>query len=270
MAEKKNNSSSEEKKQSSSTTGKKTDSSSILFGLIGLALGFVVGLMLTNYWNSQGSTPGMAGKPAAVKGDEPLPAGHPSINQAGADDEVKAAKEFGEKNQDYDSQLKVGGFLYAEARKLEDAKPFFLKAHELKPDEFEPIVQLGNIAFDQAQETNAPKLMVEAADWYEKALKIKPDEINVRTDLGNTYLLRQPPDYNTALKLYEQTLATDPKHIPTLYNKTRALIGMKNFPAAEETFTILKDAKPSQEVITQLQSEMDKAKSSNQVPIPSH
>src|SRR5439155_17121973 len=189
------------------------------------------------------------------------PEGHPDVADANADEEVKKAIEYGKEHQDYDSQLRVGNFLYGEARHMTEAKAYFLKAHELKPDEFEPVMQLGNIAFDTSQETNNPKLMEEAADWYQKALKIKPDDINVRTDLGVTYQLRQPPNYQAALAEYEKSLAKEPNHAPTLYNKARAYIGLKDFNAAEDVFTKLKEASAQPELVTRLRGEIDQAKS---------
>ena len=121
-------------------------------------------------------------------------------------------------------------------------------------------MQLGNVAFDLSQETNNPKLMVEAADWYQKALKIKPDEINVRTDLGVTYQLREPPDYKAALAEFDKSLAVDPKHAPTLYNKARAFIGMKDFKSAEEIYAKFKEVAPQEELSTKLRAEIDNAK----------
>jgi tetratricopeptide (TPR) repeat protein len=252
----------------------KSNGSNLLFGLIGLVLGLVVGFMLTTSLNKQQQA-GQQTKAGAVKDNEKLPANHPDVANVDIEKEVAAAVEFGKQNQDYDSQLRVGSFLYIEARRFEQAKPYFVKAHELKPEEFEPLAQLGNLTFDYSQESNNPKLMEEAGQWYEKALKIK-DDVNVRTDLGITYQMRQPPDYKTAIAEYDKALVTEPKHPPTLYNKARALIGMKDFKGAEEVYALLKAASPQPDLPNALRAEIDKAKggpsepAAEAVKIPTH
>lgn len=285
MAEKKNSNKTEpraERPQAAPAAPTKSaetssGSSSILYGIIGIALGLIIGFIFTSSLNSNvagsNATAAKAGsnsKAGPLKGDEKMPDNHPKVDEAEIEEQVKAALEFGKSNQDYDSQLKVGAYLYVQARRYAEAKPFLLKAHELKPDEFEPTVELGNLIFDQAQETNNLKLMPEAAEWYEKALKIKPDELSVRTDLGLTYQLREPPDYNTAISYFDKSLAIDPKHVPTLYNKTRSLLGLKKFKEAEEVFNTFKAANPQKEVLTALEQEMDKARKDSNVPIPTH
>lgn len=242
-----------------------------LIGLLclvaGLLLGYGVGYVATTSVNQSQAVPA-ASSPGPVKGDEKLPAGHPNISEIDVEKEVQAALDFGKQNQDYDSQLRVGSFLYMEVRRLEQAKPFFQKAHELKPEEFEPLMQLGNIAFDMSQEKGDPKLMEEAGAWYEKALKIKPDDINVRTDYGITFFLRQPPDYRKAIIQYDKSLEKDPRHAPTLYNKIRAQLAIKDLAGAEATFATLKETKPQEELIKRIEAEMAQAKGG--VKIPTH
>lgn len=254
----------EKNTQASPQSSDNNKTSGFIFGIIGLALGLVVGFMVTNSMNasqqSQTAAQQKSGAPAPVKGDEPLPQGHPDVENVDVEKQVQMAKDFGAKNPDYESQLKVGMYLYAEVHRLQDAKPYFQKAHELKPEEFDPIMQLGNVTFDMSQETNNPALMLEAGQWYEKALKIKPDDINVRTDYGLTFQFRQPPDYKAALDNFEKSLAVEPKHVPTLYNKTRVLIGMKDLKGAEETFAKFKEVATQTDVVNRLRSELDAAK----------
>lgn len=233
-----------------------------LFLVAGLILGYGVGYVATTSVNQ--SQPASPASVTSVKGE--LPAGHPDISEVDVEKEVQAALDFGKQNQDYDSQLRVGSFLYMEARRLEQARPFFQKAHELKPEEFEPLMQLGNIAFDLSQEKGEPKLMEEAGAWYEKALKIKPDDINVRTDYGITFFLRQPPDYRAAIAQYDKSLEKDPRHAPTLYNKIRAQIAMKDMAGARATFATLKETKPQEELIKRVEAELGQAS----VKIPTH
>jgi tetratricopeptide (TPR) repeat protein len=241
----------------------KSNSSNLIFGLIGLVLGFVVGFMVTTSINHKQA---VQEKAATAQGGEKVSADHAA--QPGDIEKVLAeAVEFGKQNQDYESQLRVGSFIYAEARRYEQAKPYLLKAHELKPQEFDPISQLGNLHFDWSQESNDSKLMVEAADWYQKALQIKPDDVNVRTDLGITYHLRQPPDFKAAIAEYDKALALEPKHPPTIYNKARAFIGLKDFKAAEDLYAKLKELNAQQELLTALRGEIDKASGTLSPPV---
>lgn len=262
-------------KQNANTS---SNASAFLVLVAGLILGSIVGFVATNQIN-EANSPNSAksgGKAGPVKGDEQLPSGHPDISKEDIEKNVQAALAFGQENQDYDSQMKVGMYLYLEAQRLDQAKAFLVKAQELKPDEYEPIVQLGNLAFDTAQEKNKPELMVEAASWYEKALKVKPEDINVRTDYGITFMLRQPPQYDKALEQYDAVLEKEPKHAPTLFNKARALMGKKDFTAAEEIYAKLKEVSPQPELVTALRTELDKAQGKEssvdggQQKIPTH
>lgn len=297
MAEKKNtnteskaNSSSEkanntEKTSTSTTTA--TPDKSPLYGVIGLILGLVVGFIFTTNINETTPTKANIGKGAVgpVKGDEKLPEGHPAVDNEGngapdaatIETQAKQAIEAGQlKPDDYETQIKVGTYLYGQTHKLEEAKTYLLKANQLKPEEAEPMIQLGNVYFDLSQETNKPALMVEATQWYEKALKIKPNDINLLTDTGLSYKLREKPEFNKAIEYFDKALAKDPQQSAALYNKTLALIGLKDIKAADETFKLFQDSIPADkkaefdQLIKNLSSEVEKAKSGNSVPIPSH
>lgn len=240
-----------EKTDTATTSG---GTNSLVFAVLGLALGLIVGFMVTNSLNQSAG----GARPGAVSGNEKLPEGHPDT--ADMEQQAKAAKQFAELNKnDFDAQLKVATFFYSALHRLEEAKPYFLKAHELKPDEFEPLVQLGNVTFDLSQEKADPKLMPEAASWYEKALAKKPDDINVRTDYGLTFQLREPPDYNTALQQYDKSLAIEPKHTPTLYNKAKAFIAMKKIKEAEQIYTQLTELNAQKEMLEQLRKDLEGA-----------
>ncbi|KAF0247809.1 MAG: hypothetical protein FD167_2788 [bacterium] len=270
------------------TTPRTTDSqptpsnsaNSILFLTVGLLLGLVVGYVFTDGINKKApSSLAKGAKAGPLKGNEEVPPGHPSVGpDPEVEKEIQLAIESGEKNQDYDSQLKVGSYLYQEGR-VDQAKKYLLKANELKPGEFAPIVNLGNLHFDLGQQNRDSKMMQTAIEWYEKALKIKPDDLNVNTDLGIAYTFLLPPDNKKALAYIDKSLSKDPKHLQSLYHKTRIYIETKDLKSADTTFALFKEASASnpnetiKQALAALEQELNKAKGGSDgktVEIPTH
>ncbi|HEY2382587.1 MAG TPA: tetratricopeptide repeat protein [Terriglobia bacterium] len=89
------------------------------------------------------------------------------------------------------------------------------------PKDFDSIVELGNINFDQKQYDDAISL-------YKKALEIRPDALNVQTDMGTAmfYLSR----YDDAIAVFQNVLKTDPKNAQALFNLGVAMLHGKNDP----------------------------------------
>ena len=100
----------------------------------------------------------------------------------------------------------------ARVRLLQDE----LKAN---PKNFEALVELGNVEFDQ-------KNFKQATDWYTKALDIRPDDINLRTDLGTAMFYDNR--FDDAIAEFKKTLETNPAHPQALFNIGVALVHGKN------------------------------------------
>jgi tetratricopeptide (TPR) repeat protein len=263
--------------KSATNTTNNSSANGVLFLVVGLILGLIVGGMFTSNTNSSNkqAANSKTGKARPLKGDEKMPANHPSVDNEEVEKEIQRAVEAGEKNQDYDTQFKVGGYLYSQGR-VEQAKKYLLKAQELKPSEFEPMAQLGNICFDLGQERKDTKLVEEAINWYEKAIKVKSDDLNVLTDTGIAYTFLSPPNYKKALEYIEKTLSKDPKHLQSLYHKARISLATKDLKTAQEAFNSFKETASSVEnenvkaALASLEEELNKAKDGQQIPIPTH
>lgn len=89
------------------------------------------------------------------------------------------------------------------------------------PKDFDSIVELGNIDFDQKQYDDAISL-------YKKALMIRPDALNVRTDMGTAmfYLSR----YDDAIAVFQEVLKNDPNNAQALFNLGVSELHGKNDP----------------------------------------
>src|SRR5215467_10629635 len=89
------------------------------------------------------------------------------------------------------------------------------------PKDFDSIVELGNINFDQKNYGDAIML-------YKKALEIRPDALNVRTDMGTAmfYLKR----FDDAIATFMDSLRRNPDDAQTLFNLGVTMLHGKNDP----------------------------------------
>ncbi|MFN0138465.1 MAG: tetratricopeptide repeat protein [Pyrinomonadaceae bacterium] len=191
----------------------------VMFGVIGLLIGSIIGFMFANSLNRAGlETSATATTSALSANSNPeLPPDHPPIGasdgqtQAGSIQQVTAAIEKAKAEpQSFEAQMTAGD-LYYQIQRFEDAAKFYETASKLKPNDAEPLVKAGNAYFDAEN-------YLEAEKWYTDALAKNPKDITARTDLGLTFYLREPRDIDRAIKEYKTSLAINPKHEVTLQN----------------------------------------------------
>lgn len=221
---------------------------SILFGVIGLLAGLIIGFMGANTLNQRGAS----GSPSAMAGNSNMPAGHPDIQGNGGpsmqqiQETVTKAKD---NPNDFNAQLDAAG-VYLQIQRFPDAINFLKQAIQLKPDDLNTMVTLGNALFDSNN-------YLEAATWYEKALA-KQDDVNVRTDYGLTFMFREPADLDRAIVEFKKSLAIDSKHTNTLRNLTAAYAKKNDVAKAKATLAELEKLDPTNEAIPTLKGEIDK------------
>lgn len=219
---------------------------SILFGIVGLIVGLVVGFFAANSINrtalsQQAAAQNQSSAPDAAE----QTAGAPN-NAAGgmlADVQEKLDKAKAEPG-NFAAQMNAGD-MYAQIGRYDQAFAFYQKGVELKPDSFEANVQLANAYFDNRQFENAEK-------YYARALELNPKDVNARTDLGTTFVERQTPDYARAVSEFKKALEINPKHEPTLYNLGVAYRRMNDAENAEKTLGELEAANPSSPLVGRL------------------
>lgn len=230
----------------------------ILFGIVGLLLGLIIGFIATNSINQQAL---VNAAPAGMKQTGNLPEGHPDINNgvmtspdqqnAASMPQVQAAVELAKNNpNNFEAQLKAAEMYYQISR-FDDAINFLKQANQLKPDDYETIVNLANANFDGSH-------FEEAEKWYSAALVKKADDVNVRTDLGLTFLFRDPPNYDRGIQEFERSLATDPNHVQTLQNLTVAYTKKGDAAKAKATLAKLESLDPKNEAIAKLRGDIEK------------
>ena len=225
-----------------------------LFGIIGLLLGSIIGFTVANSINRTA----LNSVPTTTTQNSNIPPGHPQIEGGGGgggmQPEVQAAIEAAKQNpNDFDAQIKAAE-MYYQIQKFDGAIEFLTQANKLKPDDYETIVLLGNTYFDAGNYANAEK-------WYSAALIKKSDDVNVRTDLGLTFIFREPPNYDRAIREFLSSLEKDPNHIQTLQNLTVAYAKKGDAAKARETLARLENIDAANAALPQLREEIQKIES---------
>jgi len=225
----------------------------LLFGVIGLLLGCIIGFIFANSVNQSMARPGSGAPAATMNSNAAMPPGHPEVGGSGGgmQPQVQAAIEKAKAEPDnYEAQIKAAE-MYYQIQRFDGAIEFLKRANQLKPDDYETMVNLGNAYFD----TNKYE---EAEKSYSAALAKKSDDVNVRTDLGLTFIFRQPPNYDRAIQEFQRSLEMDPNHIQTLQNLTVAYTKKGDMAKAKATLAQLESVDPGNSAISKLREDIQK------------
>ena len=238
----------------------------ILFGIVGLLAGLIIGFFVTNSLNKQQGFGSVAASSATAAQQGPLPPGHPDVppgsSTAGGQQpmaggpnsaEVQAAIDKAKAEPDnFDAQVKAAEFYY-QIQRFDGAIEFLKRANQLKPDDYETMVHLGNANFDSDKYDEAEK-------WYTAALAKKPDDVDVRTDLGLISMFREPANYDRAIQEFKRSLEYNPAHPQTLQNLTVAYTKKGDAANASATLAKLESADKSNPAISKLRTDIDALK----------
>ncbi len=223
----------------------------VLFGIIGLLLGLIIGFVFANKYNQDQSQPRVTTQSNPTISTTANPQeGHTGSNgQGGMMPEVAQAIEKA-KNEpnNFDAQMQAAS-IYYRIQQFDKAIEHFQQANKIKPDNYDAIVWLGNSNFDAHRYEIAGR-------WYTDALVKNPDDIAVRTDLGLTFMFRTPPDYDRAIKEFEGSLQRDLNHKQTLQNIASAYIQKRDGLKAKEYLDRLEKIDPNNEAIVSMRQKI--------------
>ena len=151
----------------------------LLFAIIGILLGFIVGFMFASSMSQKQAT-----QQTAI-GSQAMPADHPPVSGqglAGQDPQAMRAevsasieKARSEPN-NFEAQVKAAE-LYYQIQRFDQAIEFLLKANQLKPTDYRTVVILGMVNLDAGHFDTAEK-------WYRAAMKMKSDDVMVLAGLA--------------------------------------------------------------------------------------
>lgn len=159
----------------------------LLFGIIGILLGFIAGFLLAgNITQREAAT--RANPQSAQSGQ--MPANHPPIggdqgtNGEGGQQMLAsvqtAMKQARENPNDFDAQVTAAKLEYQIGR-YDQAIEYLLAANKIKPTDFDTLAMLGVANLDAGHFDASEK-------WYKAALAIKPNDMPVLDGLCATLL----------------------------------------------------------------------------------
>jgi cytochrome c-type biogenesis protein CcmH/NrfG len=126
------------------------------------------------------------------------------------------------------------------------------------PQDFDSIVELGNLNFDQ-------KNYDDAINLYKKAIEIRPDALNVRTDMGTAMFYQNR--YDDAIAQFQEVLKVDPKNAQALFNLGVAMLHGKNDPkGALEYWEKLVETNPDHPQAAFVKEQIQKLKEQEKKP----
>lgn len=221
----------------------------ILFGIVGLIAGLVIGFLAANSINrnaiaQQNNAQAQTNQPFAgqqTQSSDIKEQQLPSKPLPEVSEKLDRAKNA---PNDFDAQMEAGN-LYIKIQAFDKAEEFYNRAEKLNPSDYEKIVRLGNAFFDAGKFEKAEK-------WYEQALAKKPDDVNVRTDLGITFVERKTPDLDRAVKEFQTSLETNPRHEPTLYNLAIAYLKKEKIEETQQVLRQLESVNPQGQLLERL------------------
>jgi tetratricopeptide (TPR) repeat protein len=155
----------------------------ILFAIIGILLGFIVGFMFASSMSQKAAQTQTAGA------SQNMPADHPPVGGTGQAPMDPAAmreqvtsqiEKARNEPKNFEAQVTAAG-LYDQIGRYDQAIEFLLKANQLKPTDYDTVAMLGYVNlkanhFDQAEK------------WYRAALQMKTDDVRTLAGLAATTL----------------------------------------------------------------------------------
>ena len=173
-------------------------------------------------------------------------------------EEIKSTIQRADSNPtDFQTQRNVGIAMYRYAATKQDtdllreAIRLLTRAGELRPDDHDVNLSLGNAHFDVGYFDKDNQAFTEARRYYAKALTTRPGSPDVIVDVGLSYYLETPPDYERAVIEFRRGLAIDAKHEKTLQYMVQALIKQNKGAEAATFLQRLREVNPQNESIAE-------------------
>lgn len=173
----------------------------LLFSIIGVLLGFIVGFMLASSMAQKNAAPPMSAASQQLPADHPPVGAQNGPNPQAMQAQVQASLEQARNEpKNFEAQVKAAD-LYYQIQRYDQAIEYLLKANQLKPTDYRTVVFLGLANLDAGHFDTAEK-------WYRAAIKMKSDDTMTLAGLAAATL--QKGDAKAAEDAIAQLERVDP------------------------------------------------------------
>ncbi|HEX2270116.1 MAG TPA: tetratricopeptide repeat protein [Pyrinomonadaceae bacterium] len=158
----------------------------LLFGIIGILLGFIVGFLFASTMSQRQQMAQTASTGQAMPGDHPPVSaqgqrgGNPEAVRAQVTADIEKARN---EPKNFEAQFTAAGHFY-EIGRYQQAIEFLLKANELRPTDYTTVATLGMVNLRAGNYDVAEK-------WYRAAMKMKSDDVMVLAGLAEATLQKR-------------------------------------------------------------------------------
>lgn len=149
----------------------------ILFAIIGILLGFIVGFMFASSMAQKMPAPQVAGSSQTMPADHPPLGAQSSPDPMAVREQVTASLEKARNEpKNFEAQVKAAE-LYYQIQRYDQAIEYLLKANQINPSDYRTVTLLGLVNLDAGHYDTAEK-------WYRAAMKMKQDDVMVLAGLA--------------------------------------------------------------------------------------
>ena len=225
---------------------------------IGLAVGFLVSFFWTQNFNKNNAAPATtaaSGMPGGASGSGGQQAMMGQVQQV-----IDKAKS---NPNDFGAQVEAAKIFNQIGRAAETAD-YLKKAYVIDANKFNELGAagfLGQYYFEQKDYT-------ESETWFNRAIKAEPGDPELYVALAETYVQREPPQPDQAVAQLQQALKVDAKSGHALGHLIEAYALKKDARSAEDALNRLKEADPTNQRISVLESIVADLKAGRPVSIP--
>ena len=229
--------------------------------ILGIILSFVGGFLLANALNKN-----ELGK---LRSEMAKDETDMAATEAAGDETTLSAEEIKQRiaeadqnptNYQFQKELGLALYKYGAMKRdtalLVEVARLLARVNQNDPDDYDILVNLGNVHFDIAYIDKKNEEFAKAREFYEAALTKKPEDVEVRTDLGLTYFLANPSETEKAIGEFEKSLKLDPNHQKTLQVIAQAFITEKRKTEAREYIDRLEAVNPKNPFVKEMKNNL--------------
>ena len=231
----------------------------LLIAVIAAVFGLVVGFLVANSIN-RNELSRLRAENDRSKNEGLADSGASSKSTLTSDEINATIAKADQSPTDFEIQRNVGIAIYRYAAMKQDEElirrsvRILERAAALRPDDHDVALTLGNANFDVGYFAKDNEALKKARELYKRTLATNPGNVDVITDVGLTYFLQTPPDFEHAVGEFRRSLEKDPKHEKTLRFMVEALIKQNRSPEASQYLERLRMVNPQNESIGELTS----------------